>query len=92
MATIVQTDDVLGGEPRLEGTRVGVLDIYELVVAGGNPPADVADQLNRSLGDVYTALAYYHEHPEEMRQLRREREEVRDALAENALQPPEPAQ
>jgi len=92
MATIVQSDDVLGGEPRLEGTRVSVFDIYELVIEGGNPHADVADQLNRSLGDVYTALAYYHEHPEEMRQLRREREDLQAELATTALQPPEPAQ
>lgn len=92
MATVVQTDDVLGGEPRLEGTRIGVLDVYELVVDGGYPPADVADQLDRSLGEVYTALAYYHEHPEEMRECRREREEAMAELADNALQPPEPAQ
>ena len=92
MVTIVQSDDVLGGEPRLEGTRVSVFDIYELVIEGKNPPADVADQLDRSLGEVYTALAYYHEHPEEMRQLRQEREENQAKIAANALQPPEPAQ
>ena len=92
MATIVQSDDVLGGEPRLEGTRVSVFDIYELVIDGENSPADVADQLDRSLGEVYTALAYYHEHPDEMRQLRREREELQATLATNALQLPEPAQ
>jgi len=92
MATIVKTDDVLGGEPRIEGTRVGVLDIYELVIDGGNPPADIADQLDRSLGEIYTALAYYHEHPEEMRQLRQERQEQQAELAESALQPPEVVQ
>ena len=92
MATIVQSDDVLGGEPRLKGTRVSVFDIYELIIDGENSPADIADQLDRSLGEVYTALAYYHEHPDEMRQLRREREELQAALATNALQPPEPAQ
>lgn len=92
MTTIVQSDDVLGGEPRLAGTRVGVLDIYELVVDGGNPPADVADQLDRSLGEIYAALAYYHEQPEAMRQLRRDRKQRQDDLAETALQPPEPAQ
>lgn len=92
MTTIVQSDDVLGGEPRLDGTRVGVLDIYELVVDGGNSPADVADQLDRSLAEVYAALAYYHEHPEAMRQLRRDRTQRQTDLAETALQPPEPAQ
>jgi len=92
MATIVQSDDVLGGEPRLEGTRVSVFDIYELIIDGENSSADVADQLDRSLGEVYTAFAYYHEHPDEVRQLRREREELQATLATNALQPPEPSQ
>jgi len=92
MADVVRTDDVLGGEPRLADTRIGVLDIYELVVNGGYSPADVADQLDLSLGEVYTALAYYHEHPEEMRELRQERDETRTQLEADALQPPEAAQ
>jgi uncharacterized protein (DUF433 family) len=91
MTGIVQTDDVLGGEPRIEGTRVGVLDIYELVVGGGDSPADVADQLDRSLAEIYAALAYYHENPEEMRALRRKRAELEAELETSALQPPEPA-
>jgi uncharacterized protein (DUF433 family) len=91
MTGIVQTDDVLGGEPRIEGTRVGVLDIYELVVGGGDSPADVADQLDRSLAEIYAALAYYHENPEEMRTLRRKRAELEAELETTALQPPEPA-
>lgn len=91
MTDIVRTDDVLGGEPRIEGTRVGVLDVYELVVSGGSV-ADVADQLDRSLAEVYTALAYYHDHPEEMRQLRQQRATTEATLETEALQPPEPAQ
>ncbi|MFC3959059.1 DUF433 domain-containing protein [Halovivax cerinus] len=92
MASIVRTEDVLGGEPRIDGTRVGVLDVYELVIDGGYAPADVADQLGRSHAEIYTALAYYHDHPEEMRHLRRDREETTSTLADEALQPPEPAQ
>lgn len=92
MSKIVRTDDVLGGEPRIDGTRVGVLDIYELVIDGGYSPEDVADQLDRTLAEIYAALAYYYDHPETMRQLRREREETRSTLAEQALQPPEPLQ
>jgi len=91
MAEIVRTGDVLGGEPRLDGTRIGVLDVYELVVEGDHSPADAADQLNLSLGEVYTALAYYHEHPEEMRTVRRDREAADADLADRALVPPEPA-
>lgn len=92
MTSIVQTDDVLGGEPRIEGTRIGVLDVYELVVEGGHSPADAADQLDRSLGEIYTALAYYHEHPEEMRALRQAQTDTKRTLAAEALQPPETVQ
>jgi len=91
MAEIVRTGDVLGGEPRLDGTRTGVLDVSELVVEGDHSPADAADQLNLSLGEVYTALAYYHEHPDEMRTVRRDREAADADLADRALAPPEPA-
>lgn len=89
MAAIVRTDDVLGGEPRIEDSRIGVLDVYELVVDGGYAPADVADQLDRSIAEIYTALAYYHERPREMRELRRDRAEMERTLTEEALRPPE---
>ena len=92
MAEIVRTGDVLGGAPRIEGTRVGVLYVYELVAEGDHSPIDIADQLDLSLGEVYSALAYYHEHPEEMRELRREQADAESALADSAVSPPEPAQ
>lgn len=91
MSTIVRTEDVLGGDPRITGTRVGVLHVYELVVTGDHDPIDVADQLDISLGEVYSALAYYHEHPAEMRALRRSRDAAEKTLAEESLSPPEPA-
>lgn len=92
MTDVVTDDGILGGEPRIDGTRIGVLDVYELVVDGGYSPADVADQLECSLAEIYAALAYYHDRPETMRQLRRSREETMASLREDALQPPEPAQ
>lgn len=91
MADIVRTEGILGGDPRLEGTRVGVLHVYELVVEGGHAPADVADQLDISLGEVYTALAYYHEQPAEMRAVRRNNEDALEELRDTAVEPPEPA-
>lgn len=89
MATIVRTEDVLGGTPRIEGTRVGVLHVYELAAGGDHSPVDVADQLDLSLAEVYSALAYYHEHPDEMREVRREIDD-NSTLAEESLSPPEP--
>lgn len=75
MPEIVKTDGVIGGEPRIDGTRIGVREVYALSVEGGYPPIDVADQLDISVGAVHTALAYYYEHPEEMRALERDRRE-----------------
>ena len=69
-----------------------MLHVYELVVEGNNPPADVADQLDLSLAEVCSALAYYHEHPEEMRPVRRAEERSEAPLAEQSLSPPEPAE
>lgn len=91
MTDIVRTDGVLGGDPRIEGTRIGVFHVHELVVEGERTPADVADQLDLSLGEVYTALAYYHEHPEEMRSIRRRREDAESTLQDQSLQPPKTA-
>lgn len=82
----------MGGKPRIAGARVGVLDIYELVTGGGYTPEDVADQLGFSLAEIYAALAHYHEHSEEMLELRRERDEMKSRHDEEALSPPEPAQ
>lgn len=90
MSRIVSTADVLGGEPRIADRRIGVLDVYELVAAGRSP-VDVADQLDVTLAEVHAALAYYYEHPAEMRTLRREREETKRTLASEALAPPHTA-
>jgi len=87
MTDIVRTEGVLGGDPRIEGTRVGVLHVYELVVEGDGSPADAADQLGVSLAEVYTALAYYHENPETLREVRRRHTEAEERLAEEALAP-----
>ena len=91
MADIVRTDGVLGGEPRIDGTRVGVIHVHDLVMDADCSPADVADQLDLSLGAVYSALAYYYEHPDEVRDVRRAHEETEAGLAEESLSPPEPA-
>lgn len=92
MVEIVRTADILGGTPRIEGTRVSVLDVHELVVAGGNDPADDADQLDLSLAEIYAALAYFYGHPDEMRAARRANEAVEKELADRSLNPPKTAE
>lgn len=81
-------DDVLHGLPRIEGTRISVLYVYDMVVDGETDPARVADALNLSLADVYEAIAYYYHSAEEMRSHRHDQEEARDELRERTVTPP----
>jgi len=73
---IVRDDDVLGGKPRIAGTRLGVLFIKERVEDGGLKPRAVADRYDIDIADVYRALAYYHDNPGEMREIEKERQET----------------
>ncbi len=90
--TITRDKDVLGGEPRIEGTRVGVRHVSARVIDGGQPPASVADQLDVSLAAVYEALAYYYGHVEEMRELERQNDTAFERVRDQALNPKEPVQ
>jgi uncharacterized protein (DUF433 family) len=86
---IVRDEEILGGDPRIAGTRIGVHHVYELVVEGEHSPEDTADQLDCSLGAVYTALAYCYEHPDELRAVRRRHADVRSNLDDQSLDPKE---
>ena len=74
MDRIVATSDVLDGEPRIDGRRIGVRSVRSLVEVKGLTPRTVADRYDLDVADVYRALAYYHEHPSEMASVERERE------------------
>jgi len=76
-------------EPHVEGRRVPVLTLRVHVEERGQDPQAVAEQFDLDVADVYRALAYYHEHPEEMQQVRRERERAFDGL-EAAVQDQRP--
>ena len=86
--TITADEDTLHGLPRLDGTRISVLHIYDMIVDGETDPAGVADALDISMGDVYEALAYYYNHPDEMRTHRTAQDEAREELRERAVTPP----
>lgn len=88
MKSIVKTDDVIGGEPRLEGRRVSVRQIAALAIDAGREPAYVADQLDIPLSEVHLALAYYYANPDEMNRVsERHRRQMRSARKE-AISPP----
>jgi len=80
---IVSTEDVLGGKPRIDGTRIGVYFVHERVEGRGLEPKTVADRHDLDVADVYRALAYYHDHPDEMARIERKRNEIRENAASN---------
>ena len=85
-ARIVRDDDVMGGEPRIEGRRVTVLRIRDLVEERGLQAAEVAEMHDLDVADVYAALTYFYEHAEEMEAVRQRRRELEaEALASGAM-------
>jgi uncharacterized protein (DUF433 family) len=87
--TIIRDEDVLGGEPRIDGTRIGVRHVAARVIEGGQSPATVADQFDVSLATVYEALSYYYEHVAEMREYEQANEAAFDEVRKTSLKPKE---
>lgn len=76
-------------EPHVEGSRITVRVIQARVEEGGQRPEAVADQLDLDLGDVYAALAYYHDNPTEMRQVEdRHERAASEAARRSSVRPP----
>jgi uncharacterized protein (DUF433 family) len=66
---IEATPGVCGGKPRIAGHRIKVQDIviwHERMAM--SPDEIVYHYPTITLADVYAALAYYHDHQEEIRQ------------------------
>lgn len=72
-STTGRIEHELMDEPHIAGRRISVLRIYDLVIAGGDSPETVAETFDLDLADIYHALAYYYDHPEEMRTIRADR-------------------
>ena len=64
----------LHDEPHLDGRRITVQFIKEQIEDRGLTPRTVADRHDLDVADVYRAFTYYHDHPEEMRAVERQRE------------------
>ena len=80
---VVSTEGVLGGKPRIDGTRIGVHFVHERVEGRGLEPQTVADRHDLDVADVYRALAYYHDHPDEMARIEQKRGERREKAESN---------
>lgn len=77
----------LMGEPHIAGRRVSVRQVYALVEERGVDPGQVADRFDLDVADVYHALAYYHDHVREMRDVTAEREAAMDAFRDSIERP-----
>jgi uncharacterized protein (DUF433 family) len=69
------TPGVCGGKPRIVGHRIRVQDVVLWTEQGQSADEIVADFPQLSLADIYSALAYYHDHREQIDQDIREDDE-----------------
>ena len=73
---VVQEEDICGGGPTLEGTRIRVSDVLAQVEYQEKTPEEVVSSFPAlSVPDVYAALTYYYERPTRIRAEIRDREE-----------------
>ena len=70
---VVKTEGVLGGDPRIEGRRIGVYNIYHKYVEDSDSPEEIAVSYGISVAEVHAALAYAFNNPEEMREIEKRR-------------------
>jgi uncharacterized protein (DUF433 family) len=90
--TISRDDGILGGEPRIDGSRVAVRHVAARVIDAGHSPAHVADQFDLSLSSVYAALSYYYDNLDEIRTLERENDAAFERVRESSLKPKDTVQ
>lgn len=63
---IVSTPDIAGGKPRIEGHRITVQNIAIWHERMGYSVDEIASQYDLTLSKVYSALAYYYDHKQEI--------------------------
>lgn len=87
--SIAVSEGVLGGEPHIEGTRIGVRHVAGRIVDEGSSPAYVADQLDIPLAAVYEAMAYYYNNLSEIKSFERDNADAFDRVRKMSLKPKE---
>ena len=63
---IETTPGVVSGKPRIAGHRITIQNIAIWHERMGRSADEIATEHGLTLGDVYAALAYYHDHREEI--------------------------
>jgi uncharacterized protein (DUF433 family) len=88
----VQTHEIVSAdesdihdEPHLAGRRLTVRTLVGAVQDSGLDPEEVADRYDLPVADIYRALTYYHDHPEEMAQVEQARRAAEQAARERGV-------
>ena len=63
---IVQTPEIVGGKPRIEGHRITVQNVVIWHEQMGYSIEEIASMYELTLAQVHSALAYYFDHKEEI--------------------------
>jgi len=66
MSPIVSDDDIRSGTPHIEGTRITVLDVKRRVIDEEEDPHVVAGEYDISMAALFTALAHYYDHRDDL--------------------------
>ena len=77
---IAITPNVVGRKPRVAGHRIKVQHIAIWHNEMKIPVAEIAKDYNLSLADIFAALAYYHDHKEEIDKDIKDDEEFGEAM------------
>ena len=81
---------ICGGKPRVAGTRIRVQDIVIWTEQGESPEEIISEFPQLRIADVYDALAYYHDHRDEIEQHMKDAEELEATMrADPASQLPQ---
>lgn len=66
---VVITPGVLGGAPRIDGTRISVSHVVLLTESGRSPDQIAVSYPQLSLSQIHAALGYYFDHKEQVDEL-----------------------
>jgi len=91
MPQIVKTDDILGGDPRIEDHRIGVYQAYQRHVEGDTTPEAIATSYDISVAEVHAALAYAFSNLDEMREIEARNQARYEEHAANRVVPDDTA-
>ena len=78
-------DSEIHDEPHLAGRRLTVRTLAAAVEERGLDPHEVAERYDVPVADVYRALTYYHDHPEEMAAVEQRRREAEQRARERGV-------